>query len=234
MGSHNSAGRRMPRWVPTVAAVFAVIGVGFILSGFHGARPKLGAPDSASTVSPTAAGSAAGSGPGGLGGAGGLVGRAAKVDDPAGESSTPVAPTPSSPPTPPPNHCAANTDAQRVYVSIAAQHAWMCAHSVQVAQTAVTTGATADGEATPTGTFVINSKQTDATLTVSDGSSYHVKYWLPYSGNTYGFHDASWQTFPYGSSQYHTDGSHGCVHLPLPAMRWLFDWAQVGTVVTIT
>ena len=38
---------------------------------------------------------------------------------------------------------------------------------------------------------------------------------------------------PYGSPKYRTKGSHGCVHMPLPAMRFLYTWAEVGTTVRI-
>ena len=54
----------------------------------------------------------------------------------------------------------------------------------------------------------------------------------PYD-DIYGFHDSAWQTIPYGSTKYHTDGSHGCVHLPIAAMKWLYNWAAVGAAVTI-
>jgi lipoprotein-anchoring transpeptidase ErfK/SrfK len=42
---------------------------------------------------------------------------------------------------------------------------------------------------------------------------------------------ASWRrwTAAAGSSQ----GSHGCVHVPLAMMRWLFGWARLGTWVVI-
>jgi lipoprotein-anchoring transpeptidase ErfK/SrfK len=69
-------------------------------------------------------------------------------------------------------------------------------------------------------------------LSVLTGEAYHVEYWMPYDGN-YGFHDSAWQTFPYGSQQYRTAGSHGCVHLPLSTMAWLYNWAKLGATVTI-
>ncbi len=72
----------------------------------------------------------------------------------------------------------------------------------------------------------------DRWLTPLDGGSYHVAYWVPYDG-PYGFHDSSWQKFAYGSPKYRTDGSHGCVHLPMSAMKWFYKWADVGTAVTI-
>lgn len=220
MVSHRSTQRSVVlRWLPALVATLAVIALGIVLSGFHGPRPKLADP---STVVP-----------------------AAQVHTPESVPSTPadpstsaVPPAPSAPPAPrpppaPPSPCLSNSDPQRIIVSIAQQHAWMCAGARQIADSAATTGATALGEATPTGTWHIEAKQTNTTLTVLTGEPYPVAYWLPYDGNLYGFHDSSWQTFPYGSPRYRTDGSPGCVHLPLAVMRWLFGWAKVGATVTI-
>jgi lipoprotein-anchoring transpeptidase ErfK/SrfK len=55
---------------------------------------------------------------------------------------------------------------------------------------------------------------------------------MPFDG-PYGFHDAPWQTFPFGSPDYATQGSHGCVHLPENEAAWVYNWAPVGTTVTI-
>ena len=38
---------------------------------------------------------------------------------------------------------------------------------------------------------------------------------------------------PYGGAQYRTDGSHGCVHMPLAQIAFLYRWAPIGTPVTI-
>jgi lipoprotein-anchoring transpeptidase ErfK/SrfK len=144
-------------------------------------------------------------------------------------------PTPSPTPTPVPvNECAGNTHVQLVLVNISDQTAWMCSAQTTVYTTPVTTGATADGyDDTPTGTWHVESRQTNQTLRLLSGATYHVNYWLPFQGNLYGFHDAAWQTMPFGSQDYHTLGSHGCVHLPMAAMAWLFSWASVGTTVTV-
>lgn len=75
-------------------------------------------------------------------------------------------------------------------------------------------------------------KQRDTTLYPAAGGAYPVHYWMPYSG-PYGLHDSPWQTFPYGSSKYRAHGSHGCVHVPAAAMRFLFHWAPVGTTVLV-
>jgi lipoprotein-anchoring transpeptidase ErfK/SrfK len=108
----------------------------------------------------------------------------------------------------------------------------MCSGSRQVYDSNVTTGASAVGAGTPTGTWQLLAKQTDTWLTVLSGESYHVKYWMPYNG-PYGFHDSAWQKFAYGSPKYRSDGSHGCVHLPAKAMAWMYHWARVGATVTV-
>jgi lipoprotein-anchoring transpeptidase ErfK/SrfK len=128
--------------------------------------------------------------------------------------------------------CLNNAAPTFVLVSISKQHVWMCQGRVQVNSTPATTGEVANGDATPTGSWVVQGKQTDRYL---DGPGYHdyVHYWIPFNGD-FGFHDATWQTMPFGSPGYVTQGSHGCVHLPLNEVAWLYQWAQAGsTVVTV-
>jgi lipoprotein-anchoring transpeptidase ErfK/SrfK len=129
--------------------------------------------------------------------------------------------------------CAHNTAAKLVAVSIAKQHAWMCAGHKLVYTTPVTTGAVSKGDATPTGTFHI---QGNVTNTILRGSDYavHVRFWIQFNGDI-GFHDAPWQTMAYGSAGYRELGSRGCVHMPLNSITWLHSWVQIGkTVVTVT
>lgn len=127
---------------------------------------------------------------------------------------------------------------KHLYVSISQQYLWACTGPVLLLGTSVTTGASAlrnVHDATPTGTWRIYNKVRNTVLAGRDanGSWYdHVKYWMPFWLG-YGFHDASWQTFPYGSSLYKTKGSHGCVHVPLSALATIFNWAPIGTLVTI-
>jgi lipoprotein-anchoring transpeptidase ErfK/SrfK len=113
---------------------------------------------------------------------------------------------------------------------------WGCEGSQVVYETAVTTGAyQIAGDATPTGTWHIYGKQTNIHLRGSDSHGSWddpVQYWMAFYSD-YGFHDASWQTFPFGSADYATQGSHGCVHLPTAAATWLYNWAPIGTTVTI-
>jgi len=145
-----------------------------------------------------------------------------------------VAPAPKPKPKPRPNACAGNSVRQLVLVSVAKQHLWMCAANHLVYSAAVTTGAVdLPYDATPTGSYQIQGKETDRTLTLLSGDQYQVNYWIPFDAPLFGFHDSSWQNFPYGSPRYRTEGSHGCVHTPLAAIRFLYNWADVGATVTI-
>ncbi|HEY4161241.1 MAG TPA: L,D-transpeptidase [Candidatus Saccharimonadales bacterium] len=135
--------------------------------------------------------------------------------------------------------CAQNSSGKLLFVSISQQHLWACDGTSLVNQSAVTTGTTqvVNGvdDATPTGTWHIYSKQTNRTLRGCDANGCWndpVQYWMPFDGEI-GFHDASWQTFPFGGPAYHTDGSHGCVHLPTDFIAWVYGWASVGTTVTV-
>lgn len=127
--------------------------------------------------------------------------------------------------------CRHNQRRQLVVVSIARQHAWACDGDRTVLSTPVTTGAR--GDKTPRGSFAVQGIIRNTTLTTSGGASYHVRYWIPFHLGIWGFHDASWQTMPFGSGRYLTGGSHGCVHLPTKAMHQLFDWIHYGTTVRI-
>lgn len=58
---------------------------------------------------------------------------------------------------------------------------------------------------------------------------------LWFTKNGEGLHDAGWQpesTLGPGS-QYGPFASHGCIHVPLAAVRSLFDWAPIGTPVVV-
>ncbi len=119
-------------------------------------------------------------------------------------------------------------------VSVARQHAWLCAHQRLAYDTAVTTGAVdLPYDSTPTGTFHIQAITRNQVLTLLSGDQYTVKYWIPFDAPLFGFHDSSWQKMPYGSQKYRTKGSHGCIHLPLAAIKYLATWASVGTTVRI-
>ncbi len=161
----------------------------------------------------------------------------------AAAAPVPVAKTvaaPAQPPAPAQSAACAGTPAgvKHIYVSIGQQHLWACTGEVLLTDSAVTTGASAVTNvhyATPMATSHLTGKSRNTVLAGRDVNgpwNDPVKFWMPFDGGI-GFHDSSWQTFPYGSDLYKTQGSHGCVHVPLAVIAALFDWAQVGTLVTV-
>ena len=127
---------------------------------------------------------------------------------------------------------------KHIYVSIGAQHLWACTGDTLLIDSAVTTGASAITNVrytTPLGTSHITGKTRNTVLAGKDANgpwNDPVQYWMPFDGGI-GFHDSSWQTFPYGSPLYTTQGSHGCVHVPVAVIATIFDWAPVNTLVTV-
>jgi lipoprotein-anchoring transpeptidase ErfK/SrfK len=142
----------------------------------------------------------------------------------------------------PPGVCSANTRTQLVIVSIAQQHMWACSSYSQVYDSPVITGIESlPADLTPPGTYTVFAKQTNLYLNGSDSTgSWHdyVNYWMPFLVNqygTYGFHDATWRApTDFGTiSPNSTNGSHGCVELPLATAAWLYGWLSVGATVQI-
>ena len=127
---------------------------------------------------------------------------------------------------------------KHIYVSIGEQHLWACTGDALLIDSAITTGASAITNArytTPLGTSHITGKKRNTVLAGKDVNgpwNDPVEYWMPFDGGI-GFHDSSWQTFPYGSPLYTTQGSHGCVHVPVAVIATIFDWAPVSTLVTV-
>lgn len=140
------------------------------------------------------------------------------------------------------NHCDGNSLSQLIKVSIADRHLWACQGDRVVYDTPVVTGMVAYvADKTPVGSYKIYAKQTNTTLTGSDSTgnwSDPVHYWMPFLNNqygSYGLHDATWRAdSAFGNIDPSSNqASHGCVELPLGASQWLYNWAQVGTTVTI-
>ncbi len=138
--------------------------------------------------------------------------------------------------------CSGNTNPKQIIVILSLQRIWACNYNQVAYTSSVVTGYTGNpADVTPTGTYHIYTKETNVILTGSDGvSSWHdpVSYWMPFLFNqygAYGFHDATWRTpNQFGNiSTSSPNASHGCVECPLATAHWLYDWAQVGTPVTI-
>jgi lipoprotein-anchoring transpeptidase ErfK/SrfK len=89
-----------------------------------------------------------------------------------------------------------------------------------------------DLKPTVVGTFKVYIKREVQTMRGSnaDGTKYEtpdVPY-ISYFHNGFALHGAPWRSsFGYAG----TRGSHGCVNLPVPVAKWVFDFAPIGTPV---
>jgi lipoprotein-anchoring transpeptidase ErfK/SrfK len=142
----------------------------------------------------------------------------------------------------PPNACANNTLPQLALVSISQRHLWACDGTTVEYDSPVVTGMEfLAADLTPVGTYHIYGKETNLYLKGCDSTGCwndYVNYWMPWLDNQYGqygFHDATWRPAnAFGNiSPDSSDASHGCVELPLATAKWLYNWAQIGTTVTI-
>jgi lipoprotein-anchoring transpeptidase ErfK/SrfK len=142
----------------------------------------------------------------------------------------------------PTNYCAGNTLDELIKVSISQRHLWACQEAQEVYDTPVVTGIEyLAADLTPAGTYHIYGKYTDTTLRGCDTTGCwndYVNYWMPFLHNeygSYGLHDATWRSpGDFGNiSPDSSNASHGCVELPLGAAKWLYDWASIGTTVTV-
>ncbi|PID97471.1 MAG: hypothetical protein CSA82_03850 [Actinobacteria bacterium] len=64
----------------------------------------------------------------------------------------------------------------------------------------------------------------------ADGTPYVAEDvpWVTYFHNGYAMHGSPWRS-SFGWSG--PGGSHGCVNMPVSAAKWIYDWADIGTVV---
>lgn len=126
-----------------------------------------------------------------------------------------------------------------IEVDIAAQHMWYIVDGSIAMESDVVTGLPADGRDTPTGVYSILYTERDSTLKgevdpATGKPSYEtpVAFWMPFTGQGHGFHDATWQS-SFGGSRYQTNGSHGCVNMPYDKAEQLFGMISAGTPVIV-
>lgn len=120
------------------------------------------------------------------------------------------------------------------------QHMWYIVNGQVALETDVVTGYPTSERETPIGVYFILYKEKDATLVGETNPSTgepiyrtHVYYWMPFTWQGHGFHDAIWQS-SFGGTRYQTSaGSHGCVNMPLDMAGKLFDMLEENTPVII-
>ncbi len=113
-----------------------------------------------------------------------------------------------------------------VEINITKQHVWFYKDGKFIVGGAVVTGNPNRGNATVTGTNMLNYKQKEVTLT-GVGYEANVTYWMPFYGNI-GLHDARWR-YAFGGEIYKTRGSHGCVNAPVYLAKKIFENIEEGT-----
>lgn len=112
-----------------------------------------------------------------------------------------------------------------VEINITKQYLWFYKEGSLIAQNSVVTGNPNKGNATVTGINMLNYKQKGATLT-GPGYESEVMYWMPFYGNI-GIHDAGWR-YSFGGEIYKTNGTHGCVNVPLSLAATIFENIESG------
>lgn len=105
------------------------------------------------------------------------------------------------------------------------QHLYLYQNGTLVLETDFVSGDMSKNYNTPEGVFGVTYKTTNAILRGGDYAE-HVSYWMPYHGN-YGMHDATWRT-EFGGDIYQTNGSHGCINLPLEKAGEIYQYVSEG------
>lgn len=106
------------------------------------------------------------------------------------------------------------------------QHLYLYYQGNLVLETDFVSGIMSDpGCVTPYGVFGLTYKTTNAVLRGADYET-PVSYWMPFHGN-FGMHDATWRT-EFGGDIYLTNGSHGCLNLPLDKAEAIYGYLSTG------
>lgn len=117
-----------------------------------------------------------------------------------------------------------------VEINITAQHLFLYDKGNLVFETDFVSGNVSRGWDTRLGMSRLKYKTKDAVLR-GDGYATHVNYWMPFDGGI-GMHDATWRS-DFGKNYYMTEGSHGCVNLPLSAAQTIYSYVSTGYPVIV-
>ena len=105
------------------------------------------------------------------------------------------------------------------------QHLYLYQDGEVVLETDFVSGRINNNSRTPEGIFGITYKTRNAVLR-GEGYATPVNYWMPFYGN-YGMHDATWRG-AFGGDIYLTNGSHGCINLPLNMAEQIYGYVFKG------
>lgn len=116
-----------------------------------------------------------------------------------------------------------------VEINLGTQHLWVYKNGQMVIEGDFVSGNISAGWETPVGIYGLTYKEKDTFLTGEDYRT-PVQYWMPFNGNI-GMHDLYRRV--YGGTEYLTNGSHGCINLPLDIAPTVFENVQTGTPVIV-
>ena len=112
-----------------------------------------------------------------------------------------------------------------VEINLTDQHLYLYIDGELILETDFVSGNVADGNSTPAGVFGLTYKTQNAILRGPDYET-PVNYWMPFNGNI-GMHDATWRR-SFGGDIYLTNGSHGCINLPLKMAKTIYGYMSAG------
>lgn len=110
------------------------------------------------------------------------------------------------------------------------QHLWYYKDGKLVTESDFVSGDVSEDRETTTGLFYLAYMESPSML---EGQDYNteVQYWMAFHDGE-GLHDAVWRG-SFGGNIYQTNGSHGCLNLPLSAARTIYENTQPGTPIII-
>ena len=112
-----------------------------------------------------------------------------------------------------------------VEIDLSNQHLYLHWKGQIVLETDFVSGDMSNGNTTPGGLYRLTYRTTNAVLRGRDYVT-PVSYWMPFNGNI-GMHDATWRS-EFGGDIFMTDGSHGCINLPLDKAQAIFGYVSTG------
>lgn len=117
-----------------------------------------------------------------------------------------------------------------VEINLTAQHLFVYKDGALVVESDFVSGCVAKNHATPGGAFAVTYKTRDAVLRGADYAT-PVSYWMPFNGDI-GMHDLKSRK-AFGGDIYLTNGSHGCINLPLSAAKTIYETIDKGWPVLV-
>lgn len=106
-------------------------------------------------------------------------------------------------------------------------------NGLEVIKSPCVTGNVSSNRSTPKGTYKMMTHTNGKTLRGPTWKCW-VDYWMRFTNNAIGLHDATWRdATEFGGQTYLTKGSHGCVNLPHEFAKDLFNRVNTGTIVVV-